>query len=235
MDAATGKLEKMLILAYNDSKAAESGGKQDADATFEVMVNPESFTHDYRLKFSEIKQGHGTSGTQLKYEYTEPEELTLEFIFDSSGIIDGKPRDSIVKDIQDLKEILIDYKGDIHEPRHYKVLWGGNNVYKGRVKDLNITYKLFSPNGKPLRALVKVKFISSVEGEKQALKENKKSPDLTHHRRVKAGDTLHLMCKRIYGDASYYLQVAEVNKLGNFRRLAPGQELLFPPIDKTVN
>ena len=52
-------------------------------------------------------------------------------------------------------------------------------------------------------------------------------------RTVKAGDTLPLMCYRIYGDPKYYLDVAEVNHLGNFRVLIPGSALVFPPIEKS--
>ena len=98
--AETGKLEKMLILAFSDSQKAESGGVAEADKTFEVLINPESYTLAYKLRFSEGGQGQGTSGTQLKYEYTEPEEISFEFLFDNTGIIDGKPRDSIAEDIK---------------------------------------------------------------------------------------------------------------------------------------
>jgi hypothetical protein len=38
------------------------------------------------------------------------------------------------------------------------------------------------------------------------------------------------MCQQIYGDPRYYLQVARFNGLKNYRRLAVGQELLFPPL-----
>lgn len=232
--ADSGKLEKMLILAYSDSVKAEDGGVLDADETFEALINPESYTLDYKLKFSESGQGHGTSGKQLKYEYTEPEEITFEFLFDNTGIIDGKPRDSVADDIKKFKEVLINYKGDAHEPRHFKLVWGENSIFKGRVVELGITYKLFKADGTPIRALAKVKFKSSIEEQKRAAKENKSSPDLTHIRKVKAGDTLPLMCFRIYGEPRYYLEVAKINRLDNFRALVPGHELVFPPLAKTA-
>jgi len=97
----------------------------------------------------------------------------------------------------------------------------------------NYDFKLFDPQGQPLRATAKVTFKSD---ETDALREsfNKaNSPDLTHRRTVKAGDTLPLMCHRIYGDASMYLQIAKINKLLNFRNIEVGQELFFPPIDKS--
>uniref|UniRef100_A0AAU6WLI4 LysM domain-containing protein n=1 Tax=Chryseobacterium endophyticum TaxID=1854762 RepID=A0AAU6WLI4_9FLAO len=60
----------------------------------------------------------------------------------------------------------------------------------------------------------------------------KNSPDLTHKRTIQDGDTLPLMTERIYGDSKYYLEVAKVNNLINFRQLVPGEELYFPPIEK---
>lgn len=230
--AESGKLEKMLILAFADSKKAEDGGLKEADDSFEALINPETYTLDYKLKFSESGQGHGTSGKQLKYEYTAPEEITFEFLFDDTGIIDGKPRDSIAEDIKKFKQVLIEYKGDAHEPRHFKLVWGQNSIFKGRVTEVGITYKMFKHDGTPIRAVAKVKFKSSIEEQKRAAKENKSSPDLTHIRKMKSGDTLPLMCFRIYGDPKYYLQVAKVNQLGNFRNLAPGTEIVFPPIEK---
>lgn len=230
--ADNGSLKKMLILAFESSPQAERGGQKEAKDSLEVLINPETYTLDYKLKFSESGQGHGTSGKQLKYQYTEPEGITFEFLFDNTGIIDGKPRDSVADDIKRLKQVLVEYKGDAHEPRHFKLVWGQNSIFKGRVTEVSITYKLFKPDGTPIRATAKVKFKSSIEEQKRAAKENKSSPDLTHQHKVRAGDTLPLLCYRIYGDPQYYLQVAKTNALGNFRVLEPGTNLLFPPIEK---
>jgi len=229
----TGKLEKMLILAFADSEAAENGGINDADDSFEALINPETYTLQYKLKFSEGSQGQGTSGAQLKYEYTEPEEITFDFLFDNTGIIDGQPRPSIADDLRRFRDVLIAYKGDSHEPRHFKLVWGENSIFKGRVTEVSINHKLFRNDGTPIRATATVKFKSSIEEQKRAARENRSSPDLTHIRKVKSGDTLPLMCYRIYGDPRYYLQVAEVNGISNFRQLKPGTDIFFPPIDKT--
>lgn len=230
--AEKGELEKMLILAFSDSLKAESGGKNEADDFVEALINPETYTLNYKLKFSESGQGQGSSGKQLKYEYTEPEEISFDFLFDNTGIIDGKPRDSIADDLKKFRQVLLEYKGDSHEPRHFKLVWGENSIFKGRVTEASFTYKLFKPDGTPIRASAKVTFKSSIEEQKRAAKEDKQSADLTHIRKVKAGDTLPLMCYRIYGNPKYYLAVAAVNKLGNFRSLIPGTDIVFPPIEK---
>jgi nucleoid-associated protein YgaU len=112
-------------------------------------------------------------------------------------------------------------------------VWGENSIFKGRVTEVSINHKLFKPDGTPIRASATVKFRSSIEEQKRAAQENRSSPDLTHVRKIKFGDTLPLMCYRIYGDPKYYLQVAEANGLDNFRRLKPGTDIFFPPLEKT--
>lgn len=228
----SGKLEKMLILAFESSEDAENGGQAEAKDRFEALINPETYTLEYKVKTAE-GQGQGTSSQQAKFEYTLPEELTFEFLFDNTGIIDGKANpDGVFDDVNHFRTMLTGYQGAAHEPYHLKLVWG-NLIFKGRAIELGITYKLFNPDGQPIRAVAKVKFKGSIEEKKRALQEDKSSPDLTHIRKVRAGDTLPLMCYRIYGDPRYYLQIAQINGLDNFRALKPGADLAFPPLAKT--
>jgi phage tail protein X len=230
--ATPGKRGKMLILAYSDSEKAEHGGIDDAKGKFEALINPESYTLDYKLKFSDSGQGQGTSGKQLKYEFTEPAEMSFEFLFDNTGIIDDTPRDSVAGDIKEFTDLLVAYQGSSHEPWHFKLMWGENSIFKGRATSVSITYKLFRSDGTPIRAVAKVTFKSSIEDGKRAAQNGNQSPDLTHAYRVKLGDTLPQLCFDTYGDPSYYLQVAAANGLTNFRQLVPGVTLKFPPIAK---
>jgi hypothetical protein len=230
--APSGKHDKMLILAFSDSKKAESGGTAEADDQFEALINPESYTVGYKINFSDGGQGQGTSGKQLKYENTEPADMSFEFLFDNTGLIDGEARDSISDDLKHFKKMLVDYQGDSHEPRHFKLVWG-STIFIGRVTAVDIIYKLFNADGTPIRATAKVTFKSSIEEEKRAAKEDKQSPDLTQTILVKASDTLPQLCYKVYGDPKFYLQVADRNGISNFRILAPGSRLVFPPIGKT--
>ncbi len=228
---ANGKLEKLLILAFESSEDAERGSKSEAKESFEALINPESYTLEYKVKTSD-GQGQGTSGAQAKFEFTLPEELSCEFLFDNTGIIDGKPKkDGVSGEVDAFRKMLTGYQGNSHEPYHLKLVWG-SLVFAGRAVELALTHKLFNQDGQPIRTVAKVKFKKSIEEKKRVRKENKSSVDLTHQRKVKGGDTLPLLCYRIYGDPGYYLEVARANALEDFRSLAPGTNLLFPPLDK---
>ena len=62
--------------------------------------------------------------------------------------------------------------------------------------------------------------------------QNKSSPDLTHVRTIRPGDSIPMLCEDIYGSPIYYLEVAKANNLANFRTLKAGQKIIFPPLDK---
>jgi len=227
---AQGKLEKIKILAYNNPDYADNHKVGD---TFTAMVNPETYVLDYKVEFTE-GQGTGTSAATQRFNVKKPEEMAFEFLFDCMGIINGVKKDSIHEEVEAFKQMLLEYDSSSHEPKHFKLVWG-NFIFKGRCNALSITYKLFNPDGSPIRAICKASFKGSVEETLRVATENPQSADLTHYRIVKMGDTLPLMCYNIYGNSQYYLQVAKVNKLDNFRHLIPGSELFFPPMVKVEN
>jgi phage tail protein X len=225
--AGNGKLEKLKIYAYDDPGC---GDDHQVGEPFVVMMNPESFSLETKMEFNN-GQGSGTSGAQPKFVMKPPEELAFEFLFDNTGIIDGNPRENIAEDLDKLKEFLMGYEGEIHQPKFFKFVWG-TSLMKGVCTLLNIAFKLFAPDGKPIRAVCKVSIRELKEEEARVLTEDSQSPDLTHYRKVKKGDTLPLMCYRIYGHSRYYIQVAAANRLSNFRNLNMGGEIFFPPIEK---
>jgi len=222
---ASGQLEKVRILAYNNP---DYGDAHQVGEPFVALVNPESYTLDYKVEFNDA-QAPGTSATQQRFTAKRPDELGFEFLFDSTGILDGRPRTDIHDELEKLKAMLLGYDSESHEPKHFKLVWG-KLIFKGRCNALTVTYKLFNPDGRPIRATAKATFKGSVDEPLRVAQEAPASADLTHRRTVAEGDTLPLMCYRIYGDARHYIGVARANGLQNFRALQPGQELFFPPL-----
>jgi len=225
----TGELKKLKITAYKDDRYSEKVG----DGEFNTLLNPEKYVFSYKVEYTEA-QGQGTSATQPKFVRTPPEDLELDFLFDRTGVIQGKSNeggDGIIDDLEKFKKIVFDYSGDEHKPNYLLIGWG-TLLFKGTLVEMSIEFKLFGSDGTPLRALAKAKFKGSVEEDLRVAKENNNSPDLTHVRLVKAGDTLPLMTFKIYGDSKYYLNVAQANNISNFRKLKVGQKVIFPPIEK---
>lgn len=231
ISTAQGGLRKLQIYAYTHVDLADShlASIPGIANPYTATINPEAYAVDIKSEF-ENAQGQGTTGGHQQFKVKYPEEMAFEFLFDNTGIINGIPQINIATDIENFKKFLMDYDGDSHQPRFFKFVWG-TDLFKGRCAQLTINYKLFNPDGSPIRAICKVLLKQATEEELRVIENKQSSPDLTHFRIVQKGDTLPFMCYKIYGDPSYYLQVAMVNKLDDFRNLETGMELFFPPID----
>jgi nucleoid-associated protein YgaU len=223
-----GALQKLKVVAYSDPEF----NTKIADGEFSTLMNPEKYTYHYKIETDDA-QASGTSTVSPKFNKKLPENLELDFVFDRSGVINGyaSSDDGIIDDIEKFKKVILDYNGDEHKPNYLIISWG-TLLFKGALTEMDVEFKLFKPDGTPIRAVAKAKFQGFVEDNLRAAKENNKSPDLTHYRTVKEGDTLPLMAFNIYGDSKYYLEVARVNNIINFRKLKTGQKLFFPPLQK---
>lgn len=224
-----GQLEKLQIIAFKQPDYSDAPEEQE---TFTAMLNPESYVLDYKVEYQD-GQGQGTSAAQQRFSVTKPEEISFELLLDSTGVTDGNARESIEDDITSLRDILLKYEGEIHEPKHFQVVWG-SLLFKGRCTGLNISMKLFNPSGKPIRAICKVSFTGSVEDNLRTAEERNESPDLTHYHVVKAGETLPMLCYRVYGQSRHYLEIARYNRLSQFRSLEVGTQIAFPPLEKNT-
>ncbi len=215
-------LDKMKIVAYASDEYSGSG-----DQTCTVKINPASYTHNHQVKYNN-STAQGSPGTTLKFQGIPPETISFDIYFDASGAVDQDVVD--VKDqLDEFKSVCFIYNGTIHEPNYLILSWG-SLVFKCKLTSLDISYTLFKPDGSPLRAKASVKFEEALDSSVIAAEAGEESPDLTHLVLVKEGDTLPLICKNAYGDASYYMEVAKHNKLVNYRNLIPGTELYLPPI-----
>lgn len=248
----SGKLEKMIIRAYKPRKKADEKPElsdQDEDK-YMVQVNPESYKVNYQINYDR-SQAHGNSGSEAKYSNTSPPVLEFDFLFDGTGIIpppagpldnipiagaiadllSGSEEFDVTAELQKFAKVVYDYNGDQHQPRKIQLTWG-KLQFDGVLSSLSIDYKLFKPDGSPIRAIAKASFDGSITDMLRENKEKNSSPDLTHIRNVIAGDKLPLMAHSIYRDSNLYLEVARANKLFNFRRLDHGHQISFPPVNK---
>jgi len=227
-----GKLQKLQITAYKEATFEPS--EKITDGQFDVKINPENYALDYKIKYSD-DQASGTSGDLPKFDKTEPLSLGFKFIFDSTGALpnttDDERENGIDAEIKQFKKVVFDYVGEKHAPPFLEIIWG-TLLFRCVLTGMKISYKLFRPDGKPVRAEIDAKFKALVEPNERVAQENDQSPDLTHIRIVKDQESLPLFCKDIYGDPKYYIEIARVNKLVSFRNLKVGQQIIFPPLAK---
>ena len=242
-----GELKKLKLKAFD---------KTGKELVYVALVNPETYIVRNRVNYNPAPPPPGNPGKDQQYNNTSSPDIQFDFIFDSTGVIPkpltgvagalsgvpvagaiaaavaGGPPYDILAEIEAFKNIVLNYDGDIHEPRTVQLLWG-TLFFEGKLTSLQFNYKVFNPDGTPVRVIATAAFVGSIDDNlREALKKSN-SPDLTHIRKVKEGDTLPLMTYKIYGNAAYYIEVARINKIVNFRNLKPGDEIFFPPINKS--
>lgn len=221
--ADSGALERLVIKAYE--KADYSGAPV---SEFEAYVNPNEITLAYEVEYDSA-QGAGTTNSRMNFKKMKPGDLSLTFFIDGTGA-NGRPCD--VQEKIEQFQTVTGYNGNIHRTNYLKVGWGTLTVKRCVLKSASIAYKLFKPDGVPLRAVITASFSDNSDDQTRVAMAQDQSPDLTHYRLVKAGDSLPLLCEEIYGDPGLYIRVARANGLDDFRNLVPGTRLRFPPLEK---
>ena len=231
MPENNAKLEKLKIHVYRTIERSEA----NKIGIIEVMFNPTTYSQRYGNQFSK-SQGINTSGTEATYLHTDPQDLNLELIIDGTNTYKNAgataaPALITVKDrVKQFIDLTVSMVGATHQPPFLKIQWGDLTQFDYRLGSVDITYSLFDRAGNPLRATLKTHFISDISNTKRVSQENKNSPDLTHSRVVTSCNNLPLLVQEIYQNPLLYIQVAQANRLDNFRAINPGSSLLFPPI-----
>jgi hypothetical protein len=229
------KLEKLKIEAFTDSN------RQSRYKTVEAMFNPSTISQRHSIRYNTMDYA---TGQVARFQTMLPSTLDVQLLFDGTGVdqiglltLFGK-NPTVGERIAELVDACYAVDGDIHEPHYLTVTWGQflkagpNGGFRGRLSDLSINYASFDRDGSPLRAECNLSLLADDEIDRQAQGNPFFSPDLTHSRLARAGDTLPLLTAEIYGSERHVVEVARHNDLDHLRELEPGRELLFPPLER---
>ncbi len=224
--------KKLVITACTVSK---SGKVSPTKKSFKLRINPAEFKQGLSVTYKGISEEEakviGRTEASPTFGYINAETLDFSFIIDGTGVVPATKKEKVADTVEELRQIVYAYNGKIHEPNVCRLVWGdGLKEFEGRLTKMDVNYTLFRPSGEALRAKVSLNFTSFATQKEAALIANKSSPDMTHKVIVEAGDTLPLLCERIYNDPLQYQFIARRNRLSGFRDLVPGTELEFPPI-----
>lgn len=221
---ATGRLERLEIRAHLQP---DYGDTPTPENIFKAYVNPAEITLGYEVEYDGAG-GAGSTGSRMEFKKIKPGELQLSFFVDGTGA-NGREAD-VREQVAKFQEVT-GYNGHIHRTHYLKVAWGTLQIKRCVLKSASIAYKMFRPDGVPLRAVISATFTDNSDDATRVAIAQDQSADLTHLRLVKAGDSLPRLCEEIYGEPRMYLEVARANGLDNFRALRPGVRLAFPPLD----
>ena len=228
-----------MALQHLQIQVAEGIGK---GYVFTAWINPSSYSYTYGVQADSSPTSSGED-SQPVAKGRSPGKINFKLILDATGLVapplPGQliPSDGVASLINDfVKNCTMPYKPDASSspqdtcPPILNLSWA-QLQFRCILSGLSVDYKLFKPDGTPIRAELSPSFIeypvtAAQQSPAIAVEPPPPMPKLVT---VTAGDTLPMLCTRVYGDASLYMLVAMANQLTNFRSLTPGAVLVFPP------
>lgn len=212
--------KKLTIEGFTDDTLHDSAG------SCTLQINPETVAHKFKVVVKPVKSVQ-TYKRVPRYVTRDLETLSFTFYLDGTGVV--KLDGSVADKLTELRKVVYDYDGSMHQTRYLKVKWG-ELIFPCALTGMDVAYELFNPSGSVLRAKVTLNFLEHITQADVSAKSKNESPDLSHEIMVRSGDTLPLLCYQIYGDSAHYPLVARTNKLDSVTMLEPGQMLTFPPV-----
>jgi hypothetical protein len=226
MDAQSGiKLPfNLKILQANEDGSPKFG------VPFLAMFNPETIAISEAVSWDDHNPV-GTEGVELRYIKTNGRTFSIDIMLDGTGVNTNGVKIPVTAQILLFRLTTTSVDGIAHRP-NLLILQYGLIIINCVLRSSTVTYTMFDMFGLPIRAKINATFAETKSTKFLAALAMLSSPDLTHSVYVKDGDILPLITNNIYKNQHYYLQVAKVNKLKNFRKLSAGTTLTFPPITK---
>ena len=232
--AATSKMERLTMKRY----VIDGEGKPvtDDSLSFTVMLNPADLKRSCSISYSQGK-ALGSHKQEPKFSSVGKETLAFSIVIDATGAVPA-PANTAVRDVatqlRELNDVVYRDVAAKKEISRVYLLWGTMSFH-GRLETMATNYTLFTPSGIALRAKVDLTFAGATSAKESELTAERSVQDMSTVVEIRQGDTLPLLCQSIYGDDSYYMDVARFNGLTNVRGpLVPGAMLMFPPLEGTA-
>lgn len=187
-----------------------------------VLFNPTDLSLDKGSHYASMPVP-GLAMPILQYIRGESDVLHLELFLDRTDT--GSDVD---KDIQQL-ERFIQIDGKLHAPPVVDFVWG-SFPFTGVITSLREKMTLFSEDGRRLRSRIAVSFKSYKSAEVQLRDLKLSSPDRSHARVLREGETLAHIAYEVYGDPRMWRPIALANGIARPRFVEPGTPLWIPAL-----
>jgi len=209
-----------LVLATLTDVSHAAG--DPARKTVQVLFNPSDLAVDSGSHYASMPVP-GLSMPILQYIRGESNMLHLELFLDATD----KGLD-VESDIANL-ETFIRIDSSLHAPPVVEFEWGKFS-FTGVVTSLREKMTLFSEDGRRLRARMSISFRSYKAAEVQLRELKLSSPDRTHTRVFREGETLAQIAGEVYGDPRMWRPIALANNIERPRFIEPGTPLQIPAL-----
>jgi nucleoid-associated protein YgaU len=193
-------------------------------AIIPLHFNPTEFKVAKQNTYAEIPIP-GLAAPPLQYVRGGARTLTMDLLVDTSDEL-VSVREKYVSKI----EGALAKNGKLHAPPILDFVWS-EQVFRGVLTSLEISYVLFHHTGVPLRARLAVKMTEYAPIAVQ-VKDPQSSPDVEKRYVVRAGETLSSIAAAVYRDPARWREIALGNGITDPRSVAPGTVLTVPRLTR---
>lgn len=193
----------------------------------EVQFNPS----DYALESGATYASMPVPGLQTPIQQFirgDADQLSLELFLDDTSSRNAAGTESVKARLEQLR-MFVRIDPSLHAPPVCQFTWG-DLEFTGTVVSLRERNTLFSQNGNPVRARVTLVLRKYKSAEVQLRELKLESPDRTHLRVVREGETLASIAYEAYGDPRSWRPIAEANGITRPRFVPPGTTLKIPAL-----
>lgn len=194
----------------------------DTEKDFEVLFNPKEYVLEKRTPWTEVNV-FGLDSPPVQFTMGNRERLSMELFFDTS-----EEKTDVREYTEKIKELMV-VNAQEHRPPLLRFSWGALS-FDCVLEDLVQRFTLFSNDGTPLRAILKVVFKEYATAATQLSNTRRESADHTKRLTVREGETLAAVSAREYNDPSKWRVIADANDIDDPENIAAGTIIALPPL-----
>jgi hypothetical protein len=209
-----------LVKATLTDVSHAAGDPQQTVVT--VLFNPTDLSVDRGSHYATMPVP-GLSMPILQYIRGVSDVLTLDLFLDRTD-----QNSDIENDLARIASFVVIDSG-LHAPPVVEFAWG-KFAFTSVVTSFRQKMTLFSEDGRTLRARVTLSLRSYKSAEVQLRDLKLSSPDRTHARVLREGETLAHIANEAYGDPRMWRPIALANNITRPRFIPPGTPLLIPAL-----
>lgn len=202
-------------------------------APIQVLFNPKEYSIAKTNTWNH-KAVVGANVPPAQFGGGGPKKLTLNGLLLDKSL--AGPSGNVKDIVEQLFKLMITVPGSAAggakaAPPFVTFAWGQNVTFKSVVSSLTVAYKLFQPNGDPIRAEVNMVLTEAEQVEVKAQNPTTRGEAGLGVHTVRDGDSLQSIAYRVYGDATRWRTIAEVNGIDDPLRVRRGTSLMLPRLE----
>lgn len=201
----------------------------ESGARVEFKFNPTTISISTGASYNRDPVQAATESPPARFTGTLPTTLKFKLLLDTVE----EPGSDVSSDVQKMLQWTVPLSGsDPKCPPQLMFSWGQLPVgtdgkFIGHLDSISVVYKMFAPDGAPIRADVDLS-LTDVPKELPGTNPSSGAPKPYRTHAVVDGESLHEIAYRTYGDAAFWRPVGAVNDVDDPLRLRPGTRLLLP-------